>query len=36
MKVKALDMDEIVNFWQHIGGGYYVSVISGFYCVDFW
>ena len=35
LKVKALDMDETVNFRQHIGSGYYVSVTSGFYCVVF-
>lgn len=35
LKVKALDTDEIVNFRQHIGGGYFVSVTSGFFCVDF-
>ena len=34
-KVKALCNGENVNFREHIGGGLYVSVTSGFYCVDF-
>jgi len=27
--------DQIVNYKRHIGGGHYVSVTTGFYCVDF-
>jgi len=32
--MKALRADESVGYKQHIGGGYYVSITSGFYCVD--
>ena len=32
--MKALLADEPVSYKQHIGGGYYVSITSGFYCVD--
>ena len=34
-KVKALINGENVNYRQHIGGGHYVSVTTGFRCVDF-
>jgi len=34
-KVKALVNNESVSYRQHIGGGHYVSVTSGFRCVDF-
>jgi len=35
-KVKALvNNTETVNYRQHIGGGHYVSVTTGFRCVDF-
>jgi len=27
--------DEGIKLWQHIGGGHYVSVTSGYQCVDF-
>jgi len=27
--------DEGVTLWQHIGGAHYVSVTSGYLCVDF-
>ena len=27
--------NETVNYRQHIGGGHYVSVTTGFQCVDF-
>lgn len=33
--VKKLCADELVNYQTHIGGGYYVSVTSGYKCVDF-
>jgi len=34
--VKALkEDDDSVKYFQHIGGGYYVSVTSGYKCVDF-
>ena len=33
--VKAVCDEQTVNFQRHIGGGYYVSVTTGFYCVDF-
>jgi len=32
--MKALRAGESVSYKQHIGGGYYVSITSGFYCVD--
>jgi len=32
--VKELVADRAVKYCAHIGGGYYVSVNSGFYCVD--
>ena len=32
--MKALRAGESVGYKQHIGGGYYVSITSGFYCVD--
>ena len=32
--MKALRAGESVGYKQHIGGGYYVSMTSGFYCVD--
>ena len=34
-KVKAMVNNEDVSYRQHIGGGYYVSVTTGFQCVDF-
>ena len=34
--VQQLDeVDREVKLWSHIGGGHYVSVTSGFRCVDF-
>ena len=30
----SLRAGESVSYKQHIGGGYYVSITSGFYCVD--
>ena len=33
-KVKALVNNEPVSYRQHIGGGHYVSVTTGFRCVD--
>jgi len=27
--------DEGIKLWQHIGGGHYVSVTSGYQCIDF-
>ena len=32
--MKALVNNEPVNYRQHIGGGHYVSVTTGFRCVD--
>jgi len=34
-KVTALLNNETVKYCQHIGGGHYVSVTTGFSCVDF-
>ena len=33
--MKAMCNGEDVQYRQHIGGGHYVSVTSGFKCVDF-
>jgi len=33
--VTALTSGQTVKYCNHIGGGYYVSVTSGFNCVDF-
>jgi len=27
--------DEGIKLWQHIGGGQYISVTSGYQCIDF-
>jgi len=38
INIAVQQLDEIgreVKFWTHIGGGHYVSVTSGFRCVDF-
>ncbi len=32
--VKKLEQDQYVKLFQHIGGGWYVSVTTGFLCVD--
>jgi hypothetical protein len=32
--VKKLREKEYVKFFQHIGGGWYISVTTGFWCVD--
>jgi len=32
--MKALRAGEPVNYKQHIGGGYYVSITSGIFCID--
>jgi len=32
--VKSLRAGDTVNYKQSIGGGYYISVTTGFYCID--
>jgi len=33
--LKNLSASKNVNFKQSVGGGYYISMTSGFYCIDF-
>ena len=33
--VDALHTDENIQVQKHLGGNWYVTVTSGFYCVDF-
>ena len=38
INIAVQQLDEVgreVKLWSHIGGGHYVSVMSGFPCVDF-
>jgi Transcriptional Coactivator p15 (PC4) len=32
--VRKLELNQDVKFFQHIGGGWYISVTTGFMCVD--
>jgi len=38
INIAVQQLDEVgreVKLWSHIGGGHYVSVTSGYRCVDF-
>jgi len=38
INIAVQQLDEVgreVKLWSHIGGGHYMSVTSGFRCVDF-